>query len=156
MQWAEDYDLYLRADSAGMQMAKPDLVLLRWREHNTRITHTDKLYSRERFQRAKAHFLVHQRLKNCSVIIWGAGPSGRLMHDLIVAEGGVVEGFIEVHPRRIGGQKRGLPVWSVNKIDELELPIVLVAVGAAGAREEIRAFMLKHKMQEGQDYLFVA
>jgi len=130
--------------------------LLRWREHGTRITHTDKLYSRDRFQRAKAHFLVHQRLKNRNVIIWGAGPSGRLMHDLIVTEGGVVEGFIEVHPRRIGGQKRALPVWSVDKVDEPELPMVLVAVGAAGAREEIRAFMLEHKMHEGQDYLFVA
>jgi GT2 family glycosyltransferase len=156
MQWAEDYDLYLRADAKGMQMGKPDPVLLRWREHDSRITHTDGLYSRDRFQRAKAHFLVHQRLKNHAVIIWGAGPSGRLMHDLIMAEGGIVDGFIEVHPRRIGGQKRGLPVWSVDKIDEPELPMVLVAVGAAGAREEIRTFMTQHIMQEGQDYLFVA
>lgn len=156
MQWAEDYDLYLRADAAGMQMGKPAPVLLRWREHDARLTHSAETYSREQFQTAKAHFLVHQRLTEPNVIIWGAGPTGRLTHDLIVAEGGVVEGFIEVHPRRIGGKKRGLPVWPVDRIRDPELAMVLVAVGAAGAREEISAFMLEHNRHEGQDYLFVA
>jgi len=156
MEWAEDYDLYLRADAAGMQMGKPDPILLRWREHEARLTHTDRIYSREQFQRAKAHFLVQQRLDGRSVIIWGAGPTGRLMHDLVVAEGGQVDGFIEVHPRRIGGKKRDLPVWSMEKIQQPQLPMVLVAVGAAGAREDIKAFMLEHNKLEGQDYLFVA
>lgn len=156
MEWAEDYDLYLRADAAGMQMGKPNPVLLRWREHSRRLTHSEERYSRENFQRAKIHFLVHHRLPGHSVIIWGAGPTGRLTHDLILAEGGDVKGFIEVHPRRIGGQKRGLPVWSTEKIKEIDLAMVLVAVGAAGAREDIAAFMLQHNKVEGQDYLFVA
>jgi len=90
------------------------------------------------------------------VIIWGAGPTGRLMFDLIIAEGGKVEGFIEVHPRRIGGQKRGLPVWPVDKVRQAGPSMVLVAVGAAGARAEIAAFMLENHKLEGQDYLFVA
>jgi hypothetical protein len=34
--------------------------------------------------------------------------------------------------------------------------MVLVAVGSAGARKEISAFMLKHDKHAGQDYLFVA
>jgi len=156
MEWPEDYDLYLRADAAGMQMGKPDPVLLRWREHATRLTHSSEIFSREQFQRAKVHFLVHQRLPGRNVVIWGAGPTGRLTHDLIVAEGGVVDGFIEVHPRRIGGEKRGLPVWPVEKIQQQGISFVLVAVGAAGAREEISAYMLKHAKHEGQDYLFVA
>ena len=156
LQWPEDYDLFLRADAAGMQMGKPEPVLLRWREHEKRLTHSNEIYSRKQFQRAKAHFLVHQRLAGRHVIIWGAGPTGRLTHDLIAAEGGVVDGFIEVHPRRIGGQKRGLPVWPVEKIQETGTAMVLVAVGAAGAREQISAYMHEHKQHEGQDYLFVA
>ncbi len=154
--WPEDYDLFLRADAAGLKMGKPDPVLLKWREHDMRLTHTDSRYRREQFMRAKTHYLVGYRLKFKPVIIWGAGPTGRLMHDLIIAEGGNVAGFIEVHPRRIGGQKRGLPVWSVDKCKQEDLPMVLVAVGAAGAREEISAFMRKHNKTEGQDYLFVA
>jgi hypothetical protein len=61
--WPEDYDLFLRADAAGMQMGKPDPVLLRWREHADRLTHTDPVYKRDNFMRAKTHFLVQHRLK---------------------------------------------------------------------------------------------
>jgi glycosyltransferase involved in cell wall biosynthesis len=154
--WPEDYDLFLRADAANLRMGKPDPVLLSWREHEKRITHTDSLYQREKFMRAKTHYLVRHRLDGRAVIIWGAGPTGRMMHDLIVAEGGKVEGFIEVHPRRIGGQKRGLPVWSMVKIEDLGSAMLLVAVGAAGAREQIAAFVHEHGKREGQDYLFVA
>lgn len=155
-EWPEDYDLFLRADAANMHMGKPEPVLLRWREHETRLTHTDPLYNREQFMRAKTHFLVKHRLKGQAVIIWGAGPTGRLMHDLIIAEGGSVDGFIEVHPRRIGGQKRGLPVWAMSKVETLGSAMLLVAVGAAGARAEIAAYLNAHKKIEGRDYLFVA
>lgn len=154
--WPEDYDLLLRANAADMQMGKPDSVLLRWREHETRLTHTDSLYERRNFMQAKTHFLVRHRLAGRPVIIWGAGPTGRDMHDLIVAEGGEVSGFIEVHPRRIGGQKRGLPVWAMDKINDLGGAMLLIAVGAAGAREEIAAFARKNGKLEGRDYLFVA
>ncbi len=154
--WPEDYDLLLRADAANMQMGKPAPVLLRWREHESRLTHTDTLYQRQKFMQAKTHFLVRHRLKGRSVVIWGAGPTGRDMHDLIIVEGGSVDGFIEVHPRRIGGQKRGLPVWSMDKIKSLGKAMLLVAVGAAGAREEIAKFANAQGKIEGRDYLFVA
>jgi len=154
--WPEDYDLFLRADAASLRMGKPEPVLLRWREHATRITHTDSVYQRQQFMRAKTHFLVRYRLQGRPVVIWGAGPTGRLMHDLIVAESGQVTGFIEVHPRRIGGQKRGLPVWPVEQASQLGNAMLLVAVGAAGARQEIRDYLHTHHRIEGQDYLFVA
>ena len=153
--WPEDYDLLLRADAAGMRMGKPDPVLLRWREHDMRLTHTDSLYKRERFMQAKTHFLVHHRLNEREVVIWGAGPTGSQIHDLLIAEGAKVAGFIEVHPRRIGGQKRGLPVWSIDKTKSLGAEMLLVAVGAAGARKEITAHLDLHGKKEGRDYLFV-
>jgi len=154
--WPEDYDLLLRADAAGMSMGKPAPVLLRWREHETRLTHTDSLYDRQNFMQAKSHFLACSRLQNRSVIIWGAGPSGRLMYDLLSAEGATLKGFLEVHPRRIGGYKRGLPVWPIDKVKDLGSSMLLVAVGAAGARAEIEAYLHDHNKIAGQDYLFVA
>lgn len=155
-QWPEDYDLLLRADAANMRMGKPEPVLLRWREHETRLTHTDSLYERRKFMQAKTHFLVHHRLQGRPVVIWGAGPTGRLMFDLIIAEGGHAEGFIEVHPRRIGGQKRGLPVWPIEKVKTLGDALLIVAVGAAGAREEITDYLQEQNKKPGKDYLFVA
>jgi hypothetical protein len=83
MVWAEDYDLLLRADAVGMQMGKPEPILLRWREHDTRLTHTGTRYSHENFMQAKTHFLAHHRLKGRGVIIWGAGPTGQKIHDFL-------------------------------------------------------------------------
>jgi len=67
-----------------------------------------------------------------------------------------VLGFLDVHPRRIGGQKRGLPVWPIEQVDRLEEAFILVAVGSAGARSEIREFMQQRRRREGKNYLFVA
>jgi glycosyltransferase involved in cell wall biosynthesis len=154
--WPEDYDLFLRADAAGMRMGKPDEIVLRWREHDQRLTRTDTRYDIKRFQAAKAHYLARDRLRGRPVVIWGAGPTGRLMHDLLEAEGAQISGFLEVHPRRIGGTKRNLPVWPIERVAGLQHEFVLVAVGTAGAREKIRAWMDDYDKQEGADYLFTA
>jgi len=154
--WPEDYDLFLRADAAGMRMGKPDGAVLRWREHGQRLTRTDSRYDIARFQAAKAHFLVRGRMHGRPLVIWGAGPTGTLMHDLLKSEGALVHGFLEVHPRRIGGSKRGLPVWPIEQVSSLKEAFVLIAVGAAGAREKIRANMVERGKKEGSDYLFVA
>lgn len=154
--WPEDYDLFLRADAAGMLMGKPDSIVLRWREHPQRLTRTESRYDIARFQAAKAHYLVQSRVHSRPLVIWGAGPSGALMHDLLESEGAVIRGFLEVHPRRIGGQKRGLPVWPIDHVSRLADELVLVAVGTAGAREEIGAYLQEQGKKEGPDYLFVA
>jgi glycosyltransferase involved in cell wall biosynthesis len=155
--WPEDYDLFLRADRAGMRMGKPQGILLRWREHGQRLTRTHRRYDWKRFQAAKAHHLARGRLiKRGPLVIWGAGPSGRLMHDLLREEGVEISGFLDVHPRRPGGFKRGLPVWAVEQLSPSDSRFILVAVGAAGARDEIRAFLADQGRLEGEDYLFVA
>ncbi|MEJ2384861.1 MAG: glycosyltransferase [Xanthomonadales bacterium] len=155
--WPEDYDLFLRADAAGLAMGKPDGVLLRWREHAGRLTRTDDRYARERFQAAKLHYLAAHRLpSDRPLIVWGAGPTGALTHDLLAAEGVAMVGFVDVHPRRIGGRKRGLPVWPIEHVRDAASAFVLAAVGSAGARPRIRACMDRFGRVEGEDYLFVA
>ena len=155
--WPEDYDLFLRADAMGLKMGKPDEIVLRWREHATRLTRTDERYALTAFQRAKVHYLARHRLPaGAQLIIWGAGPTGKLTHDLLAAEQQAVLGFLEVHPRRIGGEKRGLPVWPIQHLEQDRESFVLVAVGSAGAKEEIRQFMQDLDRVEGEQYLFVA
>ena len=155
--WPEDYDLYLRADARGMRMGKPDGVLLRWRDHERRLTRRDARYALERFQAAKAHYLATTRLQSAGpIVIWGAGPTGRQMHDLLRERGVPMQGFLDVHPRRVGGRKRGLPVWPIERVDDLGDRFIVVAVGAAGARARIRSFMQGRGRAEGADYLFVA
>lgn len=155
--WPEDYDLFLRADALGLKMGKPDGILLRWREHENRVTRTQERYALERFQAAKIHYLARHRLEpGIEPIIWGAGPTGRLTHDLLEAEGRRSRGFLDVHPRRIGGEKRGLPVWPVEHLEQETEAFVLAAVGAAGARCRIREYLAGLGRVEGEHYLFVA
>jgi glycosyltransferase involved in cell wall biosynthesis len=154
--WPEDYDLYLRADAMGILMGKPEVVVLRWRDHQQRLTRCDERYSLQAFRRTRAHFLVSNRLQERGAVIWGAGPSGRDMYDLLISEGARITAFIDVHPRRIGGQKRGLPVWPVERAAEIKDEMILVAVGAAGARAEIRSFLQGLGRREGEHFLFIA
>jgi glycosyltransferase involved in cell wall biosynthesis len=154
--WPEDYDLFLRADAAGLAMGKPGGTVLRWRDHDQRLTRNDSRYDLKRFQAAKAYYLATNRIKKRTAVIWGAGKTGRQMYDLLTAEGVNIAGFIEVHPRRIGGLKRGKPVWPMARVGNLNEELILVAVGAAGAREEIGEWLEAQKKHEGIDYLFVA
>ncbi len=154
-EWPEDYDLYLRADAAGIRMAKPEGILLRWRDHDHRLTRTDARYSLQRFQQAKAHYLARNRLPQRRLLIWGAGPTGKRFYDLLAAEGIPVSGFIDVHPRRIGGLKRGQPVLPIEATADGD-EFILVAVGARYARAEIQAHLDGLGRHEGSDYLFVA
>ena len=89
-------------------------------------------------------------------MIWGAGSTGRQLHDLLLAEGRAVAGFIDVHPRRIGGQKRGRPVWGIDDPGQWLEAFILAAVGSRGARPEIAACLQGLGKTEGEDYLHVA
>ena len=154
--WPEDYDFVLRAAGAGIRMGKPGGVLLRWRDHDMRLTRNDAAYSKQEFIRVKAHALAGWRLPESPFVIWGSGPTGAMLFDALLAEGREAEGFLDLHPRRIGARKRGRPVWSLERLALLQGSFVLVAVAARGAREEIRDFMRRHGREEGVDHLFCA
>lgn len=161
--WAEDYDLWLRAHASGIKMGKPDGVLLHWRDHEQRLTHCDSRYDNKLFMKAKAYYLARSRhlLKQRKVIIWGTGSTGVYFHDILVEQNVEVEAFIEVHPRRIGGIKRGLPVLHFSEINQYtrkhnNTALIIGAVGARGARAEIRQSLLDMGKVEGTDFLFAA
>ncbi|MDX1605709.1 MAG: glycosyltransferase [Candidatus Competibacterales bacterium] len=154
--WAEDYDLWLRADAAGVAMAKPAPVLLHWRDHPQRLSRSQGRYDLTGFTRAKAHFLARTRLRERAAVIWGACPTGARLFDALRDEGVTVGGFIDIDPKKIGGRKRGLPVWPPTAATETGDALILGAVGAHGARASIRAALQALDRQEGRDFLFTA
>ena len=154
--WPEDYDLWLRAHLNGVRMAKPDEVLLRWRDHPQRVTRADSRYALAAFTRAKAHFLARQPLRDRAAVIWGAGPTGSLLCDALVEEGVRVDAFIDIDPRKVGGRKRGRPVLPAEAAPGVTPALVVAAVGARGARADIRGLLEGYHLSEGWDYLFAA
>ena len=154
--WAEDYDLWLRAHLQGVTMAKPEGVLLRWRDRRERLSRSDDRYDVDRFLDAKAHYLARSRLRNRAAVIWGAAPTGARLHDALEREGVETVAFIDIDPKKIGGKKRGRPVLPAEAAAEVAPALIVGAVGSRGARAVIRAELDGHGMVEGEDFLFAA
>ena len=161
VRWAEDYDLWLRYFLAGKRFAKAPHVLLQWRDREARLTRTDRRYAVENFLRAKSHYLLRGPLQGRdAVIIWGAGQMGRRLSKHLVRGGARLAAFLDIDPRKIGGELRGLPVHAADELPGLwrrcERPIVLAAVSSHGARALIRARLNRWGFVETEDYWCVA
>jgi glycosyltransferase involved in cell wall biosynthesis len=155
--WPEDYDLWLRMHLAGARFAKVPEVLLYWREHEGRATRSDSRYSVTNFLKAKAHYLMQGPLRGReAVFIWGAGQMGRRLSKHLMDKDAPIVAFIDIDPRKIGGQKRQRPIISQQDLAEwwarYRSPALLAAVGSHGAREEIRAYLTAHDFAEGHDW----
>ncbi len=156
--WPEDYDFWLRMYLAGARFAKIPRVLLEWREHPDRVTHTDSRYSVKNFLRAKAHYLAQGPLQGRdAVIIWGAGMTGRrLSKHLIREEHQPVAAFVDIDPQKIGRTRRGRPIIPREELMDwwgrYENPVLLAAVRARRARPLIRAKLEEFGLVEGENW----
>jgi glycosyltransferase involved in cell wall biosynthesis len=152
--WAEDHDLWLRLLAGGGRIGKIPQVVLGWRDSAGRLTRSDARYSEEQVWRMKAHYLARLAgSAEAGVAIAGAGPIGKRLARLLVAEGAQVRGFFDVSPRRIGQRIGGLEVVGPEWIGEKwRGAALLAAVGLAGAREQVRGVALRAGLREGVDF----
>ncbi|MBF0171182.1 MAG: glycosyltransferase [Nitrospinae bacterium] len=151
----EDYDFWLRAWEEGVVMEKVPEVLYRWRDWSGRTTRNDDRYSTDAFLRCRTRSLARTVAKDAPVVIWGAGRNGRTLARLLEGEGAVVEAFIDIDPRKIGGERRGKPVHAPAFAARTER-VILAAVASRGAREEIGAALRGMGKVEGRDYWLVS
>ena len=154
--WPEDYDLWLRLDRAGVAMAKVDRPLLTWRESEHRLTRQSPAYAREQFLRLKLHHL-RRRLRGRKVLVWGAGMEGKPWLKALRQEDLLEGRVVDVDPRKVGQKIHGC---KVIRPEDLPPPgpefLVLAAVGAPGARDQIREFLDSRGYIEQENYLCVA
>jgi glycosyltransferase involved in cell wall biosynthesis len=152
--WAEDWDLLLRMVEGGWEMAKVDRVLLWWRDSADRLTRTGEVYREERMFRLKAHYLARGPLRERPFDIWGAGPTGKRLARELEAHGLRPRLFFDVdRSKRVA---RAKPVLREDALPPPGETFLVVAVGAAGAREEIRALLEPRGFSEGKHFLFAA
>jgi glycosyltransferase involved in cell wall biosynthesis len=152
--WAEDYDVWLRLHARGARFSKVPDVLLRWRHHPGRATFRDGRYAIARFLEAKAHYLapIVQREAPRALVIWGAGPTGKRLARALAENGARASLFIDIDPRKIGRLARGAPIVSASALDK-NRHFIVVAVGARGARDEIRGNLDAIGFVEGSDFI---
>lgn len=152
--WAEDHDLWLRMLEAGCRFGKTPEVLLEWRDSPGRLTRADAAYGEAARQRMRAHFLARLPVvAERGVALAGAGPIGKELARALRAEGVAVQGFYEVHPRRIGERIQGVEVADSAELGRRWPAAVLVStVGVPGGREQVRALALAAGYREGRDF----
>jgi len=155
----EDYDLWLRLHSAGWQFRKAPSVLVHMRDRPERLTRTHPRYGRAAFRRPRQEWLIKGPLRApANVVVWGAGRGGRPWSRWVVDHGHTLVAVVDVAPKKIGRTRAGAPIVAPEALPDLDAEVMIVAVGARGARMIIRADVrrLCPSWNEGRDWWFVS
>lgn len=153
-EFPEDYDLWTRVHLAGHPLAKIDRVLVHMRDRAGRLTRTHPAYSPAAFRRVRQAYLDATVDRGARVAVWGAAKSGKPWLRWLLERGNPVPLAVDIDPRRIGGRRQGVPVVSPEGLAgrRADFDLLLVAVGARGAREEIRGHLRALGLVEPVDF----
>lgn len=155
--WPEDYDLWLRAFAAGYRAAKVDAILLDWTDHGARLTRNHPRYRKEAFERRRRMALLEGPLSGLPTLdLWGAGRTGRRWARWLLGQGMPIRRMIDVSPRLVGRAFEGIPIDAPDALAPCDGTLLLGAVGAQGAREQIRDFVRPLGYRDGRELIFVA
>ena len=148
----EDYDLWLRLVAGGWRLGAVPEPVVRLRDRPDRLTRTDPRYSVQAFQHLKMEFLAKRLPRR--VLLWGAGKAGRPWSRWLREQGAELVGVLDIQAGRGPVERQGAPVLPIEMLESLDFDLLLVAVGAAGARAEIRARIatLRPELVEGRDW----
>jgi len=155
LDWAEDYDLWLRLARRPGTFARLPEVLLFWRDRGRRLTRTSPACSPAAFRACKIHHLRDTFLAAVSrVILWGAGKEGKAWRQSLAEAGITVSAWAEVDRRKIGQVIHRAPVIAIDALQPGGVRI-LVTIGAKGARNQVREWARQRGLVEGMDFLCV-
>lgn len=154
----EDYELWLRLVANGWRLTNlTGPPLFRWRDHDARLTWSDPRYERKRHLALKARYLAEMlREKDSRCLVWGAGPTGLLLTRHLRSFGVEVLRFIDLHPRKVGQRIHGIEVHAPSQLEGFDGTHLIAAVGAFGAREEIRGELHQRGWREGEHFTCAA
>ncbi len=156
----EDYELWLRWLDAGVKMAKVEETLLTWTDGPHRLSRVSARYSIDAFYQIKARYLARWIRRELPadrpVWIWGAGRVTRKRVQWLLGEGILPAGWIDIDPKKIGGQHADRPVCAPEALLEGRRPFVLAYVGTWEAREIIAGWLKRHAFVEESDYFLCA
>ena len=150
----EDYELWLRCLHRDARFVKVPETLVIWADHPHRLTRADDRYSRTAFRHTKLEYLAAGPLAEADeVIVWGAGPNGKLWLRDLPKFGIQVPFVVELDPRKLGKRIHGaLAIPPEDLMARREAQTILSAVGAPGGRAWIREWTAKHGLVETVDF----
>lgn len=159
-EFPEDYDWVLRAFAADFTFGKVDEVLYDWTERADRQTRTDARYSMAAFDHCRRMHLLDGPLRDFAnlpgVDLWGVGQTGKPWLRWLLENSIDVRRAYDIDLRKIGENIHGVAVQHPDELVDADGTPLIVAVGAAGARELIRPHVESRGFVVGKDAWFVA
>lgn len=156
----EDYELWLRWLSKGVQMQKLPKTLLKWRDNEGRLSRNHPRYSTRAFYKIKAKYLARwlkkQNPNHPYIVVWGAGRTSRKRAELLMQYGIQISHYIDVDPQKIGQEIHGRPVWSPEDIPKNGARFIVSFVGNRGVNKQIYAYLAKRDYILGKHFIFAA
>ncbi|MBI1735340.1 MAG: glycosyltransferase [Candidatus Rokubacteria bacterium] len=156
----EDYELWLRWLDAGVRMEKLPETLLRWRDSPRRLSRVDPRYDAQAFDRVRARYLARWLAEHNphhpGVVVWGAGRTSRRRARALAAHGVIVNGWIDIDPRKIGRRPGQTPVVAPGELPPPGRCFVVSYVGSHDARDLIDARLRGLGYRAGEHYLLAA
>lgn len=151
----EDYDLWLRLVRAGHRLANVEAEVVSLVDRPERLTRTDPRYRRDAFEALKRQHLALTLPAAARLAVWGAGRTGRRWLRWLSEQGRRPVLLIDPFAR---GERQGLSVQPEEALREAHIDLVLVAVGARGARTLIARRMgeLRPDLRPGEGWLALA
>jgi glycosyltransferase involved in cell wall biosynthesis len=158
--WAEDYDLWVRLFLAGANFCKIPEVLLEWRDHPQRLTHTDGRYSKRSDLQLKAHYLAEGPLVGCEEIaIWGTGTYAQQLGEQLIQLGCPLSGYVTTQTVQEEQLNHMAPIIRCSefypKLRSSNLPMVLVAENDPTARADAIQKLTSTPSQQGINWWVV-
>ena len=148
----EDYDLWLRLVADGFRIANVPHEVVSIRDHSGRLTRTDSRYSRTAFNICRRDFLQTTVLAEPRrVVLWAGVRGGRPWLRWLKTGGHRVIAVIDITKSTV---RSDVPVLPPAALPDLDLDMLLVAVGARGARDRIRneLAILRPDLVEGHNW----
>lgn len=158
----EDYELWLRWMAHGVRFAKLPQCLLKWRDHENKLTRTDSRYREQALWTCKGDYFDRWFRSHVdssrSVWVWGAGrrTRSRLRYFSCLQGTGTITAYIDIDPRKIGQKINGATVVDPECISYEDNAFIIVMVGSRGARAQILEFLHSKGKHAGIDFIMVA
>lgn len=153
----EDYELMLKAAARGMTFGKVDAILFDWTDHEGRATRTNPRYSTDAFEACRRRYLIQGPLSGkCSVDLWGVGKTGKPWLRWLQEQNVIVRAAYDLDQRKISQSIHGVSIQHPSELRQADGTPLVVAVGAAGARDVIRRQLDDKGYRPGIDTWFVA
>jgi hypothetical protein len=131
-----------------------DVILLYWRDYETRTSRTHEHYAQNYFLDIKTKYFIELDYDSQRPLtIWGAGYKGKTVAKLLI-EANVPFHWICNNPKKIGKKIYKQPLLNFEFLSQLNNPQSIVTVANEDAQREITEYFKKKKMVTITDYFF--